>query len=551
VLPALETLYGLSARDDPSFWRRALSWVGLSAAAEWATLYAVILGLAALRAGESTFVPLLLFLGASAIYYWSNLAANVLMRLRMNAVARRSVERIAARLHRLPLLGFESLGRGMLLTRLLGDGNRLAIAGRPIITLTSGLLNVVIAIVFIASLSLEAAVVASAVGLLVVAVSIGRLYRMSEGFSAIARDEAELYEFLRDQHRGALAVRLHRPRAAALGGAYRAFSADLERTRVDIWSHHFERQSAYTALVYGLLGINVFILPLFAEIDSELVRETNLAVLFLFYALVSIVFSLPKVIESALATERLEALNASLDEEHLEPAEHTVGRGRFADFSTLSLDEVSFAYPQRGRRGFSVGPLTARLRRGEIVFITGRNGSGKSTFLKILCGLYAADTGAIRIDGAPVERDDLPHLRALFGTIFSDHFVFERVVDGDSPDVEDRAEALFAEMGLAGKTALTGGRITERALSTGQLRRLAMVLTRLRDRPVLLFDEWAADQDPEFRAYYYELLLPALRDAGKLVIAVTHDDAHFGLADRTLHLHNGRLVPAEPRSGGS
>ena len=546
MLPALETLYSLGARDDPSFWRRALSRVGLSIAAEWATLYAVICGLSALRAGESTFVPLLLFLGASAIYYWGNGVANVLMRLRMNTVARRLVERIAARLHRLPLLSYESIGRGTLLTRLLGDGDRVATAGRPLLNLTAGLLNVVVAVVFIASLSLEAAAVASAVGLLVVAVSVGRLFRMSEGFAAIAEDEAQLYELLHDQHRGALAIRLHGPRAAALRGAYRGLSAEIERTRVDLWSHHFERQYAYTALVYGLLGVNVFILPLIADIGSEVVRETNLAVLFLFYALVSIVFSMPKVIEGAMAAERLEALNAGLSEEHLEPAEHAVGPGRFADFSALSLDGVSFAYPRAGRRGFSVGPLTATLRRGEIVFITGRNGSGKSTFLKILCGLYPADMGAIRIDGAPVERDDLPHLRALFGTIFTDHFVFERIVDGDSPDVEQRAAALLEEMGLSGKTALSEGRVTERALSTGQLRRLAMVVARLRDRPVLLFDEWAADQDPEFRAYYYQRLLPALRDAGKLVIAVTHDDEHFGLADRTLHLRDGQLVSAGP-----
>ena len=219
-----------------------------------------------------------------------------------------------------------------------------------------------------------------------------------------------------------------------------------------------------------------------------------------------------------------------------------VGRGRFDAFKRIEVDGLRFRYRSKGTRpGFTVGPVSLQFGRGEIVFVVGHNGSGKSTFLKMLTGLYAAEEGSIRVDGKPITPNDLADYRALFGTIFVDHTLFERVY-GMAPEDEARAAALLEEMGIAGKTGIKNGRVTQRDLSTGQKKRLAMVLTRLRDRPIVVFDEWAADQDPGFRDYYYQELLPALRRAGKLVVVVTHDDQHFGLADRTIHFHGGHAV---------
>jgi putative ATP-binding cassette transporter len=80
-------------------------------------------------------------------------------------------------------------------------------------------------------------------------------------------------------------------------------------------------------------------------------------------------------------------------------------------------------------------------------------------------------------------------------------------------------------------------------LSTGQRKRLALIVALLDDKAILVFDEWAADQDPVFRKRFYEEILPDLKRRGKTVIAATHDDRYFSVADRVLKMECGRFVP--------
>ncbi len=526
----------------PAVRRRLLLLSAGWVAFEWMMLLAVMKGLERMRFDGSTAQPALMFVAALGASYWIRARTDLAFMLRVTAAARARVEAIASRLHRLPLIEFERIGRGTLTTRLMGDGNLVAQMGKPLGNMVVGVLRTVVAVAFIAVTSTDAAVVAGVASLLIIVVNIGQFTLMSDGFRQIARTEADLLDVLRDQQHGAVALRLHQARARDVDGTYRGLSTRLRAVRARIWSGYFERQFAYNAIVYALLGINVFVLPAFVELDHNAVRDTNIAVLFLFLAIVRLVFAVPKISRGAQAVRRLDALGLQLDDDALEPADHAVGRGRFADFRRIDVEGLTFAYPDiRGRDGFVAGPVSAAFQRGELVFVTGHNGSGKSTFLKMLCGLYARDEGEIRVDGETIETEDLPHLRALFGTILVDHHLFDRVVDGGG-ESDARAAALLDEMGLTGKTAIEGGRVSEIDLSTGQKKRLAMVIARLRDRPIMLFDEWAADQDPGFRAWFYHTLLPRLRDAGKLVIVVTHDDQYFGLADRTLHFADGRLA---------
>jgi putative ATP-binding cassette transporter len=541
-------LVDLAQRQQPGFRRgliaRSLVWV----VSESLLLVLVLEGLERKRDGLSTYPEFVLFLVAMGCYVWGQRLLLLFAGAGYIRLARAMIEDIALRLHRLPLLEFEGLERGTLLTQLIGDGNRVAGSGRSLVYAVTSGMRLVFAIFFVMAQSAVAAVIAMVVSALVVLVGVSQLRLMTEGFVGIARAEAKLFDLLRDQLRGALLVRLHGPRARSIARAYRELVARLRELRVDIWSRNYERQYASNALIYGLLGVNVFILPLVVPTSDEAIREVNMALLWLLFSLVQLVFILPQLAESGKAAERLQALRDQLAEERLEPVAPPVGRGRLDGFRGLELDALEFRYRSTATRdGFAVGPVSVRLGRGELVFVTGHNGSGKSTFLKMLTGLYAADVGCIRVDGEVVGPHDLADYRALFGTIFVDHTLFARV-HGMRPEDEPRAAALLEELGIAGKTAIEGGRLTRRDLSTGQKKRLAMALTRLRDRPIMVFDEWAADQDPGFREYYYQQLLPALRDAGKLVIVVTHDDQHFGLADRTIHFTGGRAhergVPA-------
>jgi len=100
---------------------------------------------------------------------------------------------------------------------------------------------------------------------------------------------------------------------------------------------------------------------------------------------------------------------------------------------------------------------------------------------------------------------------------------------------------MIEEMGLGGKVAYENGRFTQLALSTGQRKRLALIAALLEDRAVYAFDEWSAEQDVHFREYFYTRVLPDLKARGKTVIAVTHDERYWHVADRVVKMDLGRV----------
>ncbi len=110
----------------------------------------------------------------------------------------------------------------------------------------------------------------------------------------------------------------------------------------------------------------------------------------------------------------------------------------------------------------------------------------------------------------------------------------------------ERINALLEVMELSGKTAFRDGGFTNTHLSTGQRKRLALVVACLEDKPVYVFDEVAADQDVHFRGYFYETLLPELKNRGRTVVVVTHDDRYFHVADRVLGMDYGKFREISP-----
>jgi putative ATP-binding cassette transporter len=91
------------------------------------------------------------------------------------------------------------------------------------------------------------------------------------------------------------------------------------------------------------------------------------------------------------------------------------------------------------------------------------------------------------------------------------------------------------------KTQFAEDRFTTLDLSMGQRKRLALVVALLEDRPIVVFDEWAAEQDAGFRRRFYEEIIPQLKRDGRTVIAVTHDERYFHVADRVLKMDYGEL----------
>ena len=125
--------------------------------------------------------------------------------------------------------------------------------------------------------------------------------------------------------------------------------------------------------------------------------------------------------------------------------------------------------------------------------------------------------------------------------MFTDAFVFQSLAGYSNETAQARARELLKLLQISDKLHIESGTLSTVELSTGQRKRLALLAAYLEDRPIYVFDEWAADQDPQFREIFYRELLPELKARGKTVIAITHDDRYFHLCDRLLHLDLGKL----------
>jgi putative ATP-binding cassette transporter len=140
-----------------------------------------------------------------------------------------------------------------------------------------------------------------------------------------------------------------------------------------------------------------------------------------------------------------------------------------------------------------------------------------------------------------VTRSSIQRYRDMFAAVFSDFHLFNKLYGIDDVDPQRGAE-MIDQMEIEDKVTLGERSFSTVDLSSGQRKRLALVAVQLEDKPIIVLDEWAADQDPHFRAKFYETLLPRLKASGTTVIAITHDDKYFHLADRRLHMEDGRIV---------
>jgi len=196
------------------------------------------------------------------------------------------------------------------------------------------------------------------------------------------------------------------------------------------------------------------------------------------------------------------------------------------------------------------------MNSGELVFIVGHNGAGKTTFAKLLSGLYANESGQLLCNGVVVNNDNRTSYNELFSLLLSDPFIFDRLTLSNNTDedgvttkltsvhsssiepnsAEQRIAYYLEKLQLHHKVSVTNRRLSSTSLSHGQRKRLALLAAYLEDKPVMIFDEWAENQDPRFKDVFYKELLPELKSRGKLVIVISHEAQYFHLADRILKL---------------
>ncbi len=150
------------------------------------------------------------------------------------------------------------------------------------------------------------------------------------------------------------------------------------------------------------------------------------------------------------------------------------------------------------------------------------------------------ETGFVTVNGEKVGHENIEWFRQNCSAIFTDFHLFEDYLGFDRAGIDDEVRRYLTELQLAHKVSVHDGRLSTVALSAGQRKRLALLTVLLEDRPIYLFDEWAADQEPRFREVFYTEILPGLARRGKTVIVITHDDRYFHCADQIVKLDFGQ-----------
>ncbi|MDA8528599.1 cyclic peptide export ABC transporter [Opitutaceae bacterium] len=323
-------------------------------------------------------------------------------------------------------------------------------------------------------------------------------------------------------------------------------ASELRSLKVET-GHRFVTTTIIThSAFYVLLAVIIFVLPKLGQIEPTVIIKISAVVLFIFGPLAEVVGVLPFLAKASVSIDTIRQIEADLDKEvGSHPPIDLEHPPTPWEVDNIGVQNLEFSYEtEDGSPGYALGPLDVTFKQGETVFIKGGNGSGKSTFLKLFTGLYPAKSGHLTVDGEAVTPTQLQRFRELFSIIFTDFHLFDRLYGVDAID-EDRLARLIHEMDLSEKTAFFEGRFSNLELSTGQRKRLALITVLTEDKPVLIFDEWAADQDPSFRKHFYHDILPALKAEGKTIIAATHDDHYFHTADRVITMDYGKFAETE------
>ena len=278
----------------------------------------------------------------------------------------------------------------------------------------------------------------------------------------------------------------------------------------------------------------------FSPADADTMTGFTLTILFLLSSLDNLLGLTPSLHRATVSLQHLRKLNLWLDEE-VETVRKTASAEQ--PWSRIELAGATHAYSdETGRASFLLGPIDLTIERGACVFLVGGNGSGKTTLGKLLTGLYLPNRGALRLDGTRIGETNSDRLRSLFSAVFTDFHLFPTLPGLKREGWQEDAQGLLERLDLAHKVKLEAGGLSTVDLSQGQRKRLALMTAYLEDRPIYLFDEWAADQDPQFKEVFYRQLIPRLLERGKTVVVITHDDRYFDLAQRIVKLDSGKVV---------
>lgn len=471
--------------------------------------------------------------GLLAEYLLINLSQSAVHKLRL---------RLSRWILSSPLRHLEELGANKLLATLTDDVEAISTTVFNIPFLFADLAIILGCFVYLGLLS-WVVLIGTLVSLFVAIAFVNFMQSKALGMLKLAREEQDaLFKHFRTIIEGIKELKLHTLRREAF------IKEELEVTTAssrdfNITSHGIGAIASTTAqlFLFLIVGTLVFCFPLFTAVSTSVLSGYVLVLIYLQRPYVDILRMLPRLNRASVALQKIDQIGLSLksSSENLSTNHSSLK----PSFSKIELTQITHTYDQENQNSsFTFGPVDLTLYPGEIIFIVGGNGSGKSTLAKLITGLYTPEAGKIIQDGNPITDQNREAYRQLFATVFSDFYLFERILGISQKDLDAKALKYLKRLQLEHKVYVKDSTLSTINLSQGQRKRLALLTAYLEDRPVYLFDEWASDQDPSFREVFYKQILLELKQRGKTVLVISHDERYFHLADRLIKLDYGKIV---------
>ena len=531
-------------KETKAFDKRLLVLACLGAATNLVLLYTLTTAVQKAVRHESGFSELLTALLAILFYWFSQ---GLVLR-RTTVIVEEIVEkirlRISEKIRYSDLVSVENIGRAALYNAVAAHASNISRAATGAITAFTALIFVCCAALIILFVSTPAFLILGGVVVFLFLLFEECQIKSNQLLSKAVRQDNEFVHTFGDSIDGFIELKMSAPKAndfSELG--LKPLAAQAKEMRNEAGFALNRIVLIMTSSLFMVLAALVFLLPTLSPAEVPKLPTLATFVVFLFGPFSQVVGNLPFVTEATASIREIRRIEQRLD---------SIYEQGFADpisaitpalrFDTLHCAGLSFSYQDElGGSTFSLESIDFQLSRGELVFITGGNGTGKSTFLKVLAGLYPPLRGTITVDGILIDRENRQSYRHLFSTVLSDFHLFDRLYGIKEVD-QGRIRELLELTNLSRKTSIVGDKISAVNLSSGERKRLALVLSLLENTPILLLDEWAAEQDPLFRRKFYREILPWLKQQQKTVVAVTHDDDHYDVADRVLKMQFGSFV---------
>ena len=490
-----------------------------------------------------------LFVGLLVVYSGSQSRLIRRAALAIEAALDKKRQRVVADILTLSLQDVEAVGLDRIRGEIAVHYGTLSQTLVPLISGVESLILLAFMFAYVLTLSVFAGVLTALVVGLTVAWYLNRNKQMESELAAAAAADGRYRVLTNALARGAKELQLSLGRRVGLEAELRASSEALARGRSTAAGHFAELIATGTTVSYLMAGAVVFVMPILTGGGSD-ISQIVVAIIFLLGPIGSVVQTAQQLATAQFALGAIQDFETEVAgyrnrRNGSDPGQGETQGGATAPpaFEEIVLDEVRYAHT--GRQGFAIEEINLTLKRGEIVFLTVGNGTGKTTLLRVLCGLYPRAGGDLRLNGASLSALPPQSYREQFAAVFTDFHLFDRPLGLDEAGLVT-FESWLVRLGIRDKLGADLNEVNGEALSTGQRKRVALALALAEGRSILLLDEWAADQDPETRARFYQEILPSLKADGITIFAVTHDEAYFKYCDRRLHMIEGRLVEGVP-----